>query len=75
MRMAGLAVFKSSDIDSDTALVLSPKGDLNEAAANLFSMLRELDQMDVGLILVELAPDHGIGKAINDRLQRAAAKG
>ncbi|MEQ8303871.1 MAG: L-threonylcarbamoyladenylate synthase [Cyclobacteriaceae bacterium] len=74
-RNIGILLFKSSDIDSDTALVLSPKGDLNEAAANLFSMLRELDQMDVDLILVEPAPDHGIGKAINDRLHRAAAKG
>ncbi|MEQ9592307.1 MAG: L-threonylcarbamoyladenylate synthase [Cyclobacteriaceae bacterium] len=74
-RNIGILLFKSSDIDNDTTLVLSPKGDLNEAAANLFSMLRELDQMDVDLILVELAPDQGIGKAINDRLQRAAANG
>lgn len=52
---------------------LSEKGDLNEAAANLFSMLRELDQPQYSAISVMPIPEVGIGLAINDRLKRAAA--
>ena len=54
-------------------LVLSPAGDLNEAAQNLFSMLRQFDNMNVDLVLAEEVPDEGLGRAINDRLRRAAA--
>jgi L-threonylcarbamoyladenylate synthase len=53
-------------------LNLSPRGDLGEAAANLFAMLRELDKVAVK-IAVSPIPSHGIGEAINDRLRRAAA--
>lgn len=52
---------------------LSPSGDLEEAAANLFAMLRELDAMEPRAIAVMPIPDHGLGEAINDRLRRAAA--
>jgi len=52
---------------------LSPGGDLTEAAANLFAMLRQLDQSGVATIAVMRVPDHGLGEAINDRLRRAAA--
>ena len=52
---------------------LSAAGDLEEAAANLFSMLRELDEK-AGLIAVMPIPEQGLGRAINDRLQRAAAR-
>lgn len=51
---------------------LSERGDLNEAAAKLFGALRELDQVGVSAIAVMPIPDHGLGEAINDRLQRAA---
>ena len=51
---------------------LSPRGDLREAAANLFAMLRELDKVAVK-IAVSPIPSGGIGEAINDRLRRAAA--
>lgn len=51
---------------------LSPSADLREAAANLFTMLRELDTGS-GPIAVTPIPDEGLGRAINDRLQRAAA--
>ncbi|MCO6482966.1 MAG: threonylcarbamoyl-AMP synthase [Flavobacteriales bacterium] len=54
--------------------VLSPKGDLGEAARNLFAALRALDAGDVELILAEEFPPEGLGAAINDRLGRAAAK-
>ena len=70
----GILLFKHAEFSSKNTLVLSPNGDPNEAASNLFSMLRKLDQMDIDLILVEPAPNNGIGKAINDRLQRAATK-
>jgi L-threonylcarbamoyladenylate synthase len=53
-------------------LNLSPGGDLHEAAANLFAMLRELDKVATR-IAVSPIPDKGIGEAINDRLRRAAA--
>ena len=53
-------------------LNLSPRGDLKEAAANLFAMLRELDKRATK-IAVSPIPGTGIGEAINDRLQRAAA--
>jgi L-threonylcarbamoyladenylate synthase len=52
---------------------LSPRGDINEAAANLFAMLRQLDQPGVAAIAVMRVPDKGLGEAINDRLRRAAA--
>ena len=54
-------------------LNLSPDGDLHEAAANLFSMIRELDQIGTAAIAVSPIPMTGVGIAINDRLERAAA--
>jgi L-threonylcarbamoyladenylate synthase len=53
-------------------IVLSSSGSLEEAAQNLFAALRQFDKMDVTLVLAELVPDTGIGRAINDRLRRAA---
>lgn len=53
---------------------LSHAGDLQEAAQNLFKALRELDKMPVKHILAEEVPDYGLGRAINDRLARAAAR-
>jgi L-threonylcarbamoyladenylate synthase len=52
---------------------LSESGDLKEAAANLFSMLRKLDKTGARTIAVMPVPDIGLGEAINDRLVRAAA--
>jgi len=54
-------------------LNLSPRGDLIEAAANLFSHLRALDAAGTDTIAVMPVPHEGLGEAINDRLQRAAA--
>lgn len=53
---------------------LSPGGDLSEAAANLFAMLRELDASGASSIAVMPIPNVGLGEAINDRLSRAAAE-
>ena len=55
------------------ALNLSTRGDLTEAAANLFGHLHRLDAMGATRIAVSPIPDHGLGAAINDRLKRAAA--
>ena len=56
-------------------LNLSPSGDLVEAAARLFGLLREADRLagPGGRIAFAPVPDHGLGRAINDRLRRAAA--
>ena len=53
---------------------LSPSRNPREAAANLFRYLRELDSAGLDLIVAEEVPASGLGTAINDRLQRAAAK-
>ncbi len=54
-------------------LNLSPSGDMAEAAANLFGHLHRLDAMEVAGIAVSPIPERGLGRAINDRLRRAAA--
>ncbi|MFT4955126.1 MAG: L-threonylcarbamoyladenylate synthase [Brevundimonas sp.] len=51
---------------------LSEAGDLREAAANLFRMLREADRETPRAIAVAPIPAHGLGEAVNDRLRRAA---
>lgn len=56
-----------------TRLNLSETGDLDEAAANLFAMLRALDRPEHRAIAVMPIPEQGLGAAINDRLRRAAA--
>ena len=51
---------------------LSENGNDLEAAANLFKMLHELDESEVCCIYAQLAPQHGLGVAINDRLKKAS---
>ena len=51
---------------------LSDSGDTNQAASNLFSTLRRLDQDNQKIAYFEWAPQNGLGRAINDRLERAA---
>ncbi|MGF9756950.1 L-threonylcarbamoyladenylate synthase [Microvirga sp. 0TCS3.31] len=55
-------------------LNLSKNGDLVEAAAHLFSYLRQLDASGAAIIAVSPIPETGLGEAINDRLRRAAAE-
>lgn len=70
---SGILTFQQ-DYNSPFQFILSPDGSLEEAARNLFSALRELDhQSDTDVILAELVPESGLGRAINDRLRRAAA--
>ncbi len=61
--------FGPTDLEAD--FNISPTGDLKEAARNLYSALRLLDNKDV--IAVAPVPTEGLGAAINDRLRRAAA--
>lgn len=56
-------------------LVLSPAGDLAEAARGLFAAMRQLDGLPLDIIIAEPVPEYGLGRAINDRLRRAAAGG
>jgi L-threonylcarbamoyladenylate synthase len=58
--------------DAPLVLNLSPTGDLREAAANLFALLRAADRLNPTAIAVAPIPAHGLGEAINDRLKRAA---
>lgn len=53
---------------------LSRTGDLTEAAANLFAVLRRLDTQNLQRVFVEPVPETGLGRAIMDRLRRAAAR-
>lgn len=57
----------------DCTLNLSPTGDLEEAAAHLFAMMRALDRPEFTALAIAPIPEHGLGAAINDRLRRAAA--
>jgi L-threonylcarbamoyladenylate synthase len=61
------------DFHSPHQVILSPSGSMAEAAKNLFSALRTLDKLPVDVILAEPVPEEGLGRAINDRLRRAAA--
>src|SRR5215216_5931342 len=67
----GLGAISGIDAAS-TVMNLSERGDLAEAAANLFGHLRALDGKGVRAIAVMSIPDEGLGEAINDRLRRAA---
>ena len=60
-----------SHLQLNTRMILSPTGNLGEAAQKLFAYLRQIDQLNLDVILVEKLPEIGIGRAINDRLHRA----
>ncbi len=72
----GLISFKKAypEIEAHARVVLSAQGDFKEAARNLFSGMRRLDEEKLDVILAEWVPDKDLGRAINDRLSRAAAK-
>ena len=70
-QVTGVLSFQQ-DFHSPFQFILSRSGQLDEAAQNLFSALRYLDKLPIDTILAETVPDVGLGKAINDRLRRAA---
>lgn len=59
-------------IKDENQFILSQNRDSKEAARHLFAALRYLDGLDIEKIYVELVPPEGLGRAINDRLRRAA---
>lgn len=61
-------------IDDNLQVQLSPTGNLTEAASQLFAALRYLDNSSAQFIIAETMPDIGLGRAINDRLNRASAQ-
>ncbi len=67
-------LYKNPTAEHPVQRILTPLDSDLEAAANLFYYLREFDEMPhITLIIAERAPDRGLGRAINDRLSRAAA--
>jgi L-threonylcarbamoyladenylate synthase len=73
----GFSAFQEpkNDLKFQSMEVLSKKGDLREAAANLFAAIRRLDRLNLDFILAETIPEIGLGRAIMDRLRRASIKG
>ncbi|AOW19112.1 threonylcarbamoyl-AMP synthase [Polaribacter vadi] len=58
----------------DTQIILSEEKNLQEAASKLYDSLHQLDSLNLDVIIVEEMPNFGLGKSMNDRLQRAAFK-
>ena len=54
--------------------ILSKSGSYSEAARNLYSAMHRLDQNNLDVIIAERLPDEGLGKTINDKLERASKK-
>lgn len=73
-RKVALLAYNSytDEIPKGDQRILTATDDLREAAKNLFSYMRELDGEGYEVIYAELVPDEGLGKAINDRIQRAS---
>jgi L-threonylcarbamoyladenylate synthase len=72
----GIISFKTTypEVPIPQQMILSPTGDINEAARNLFSAMRKLDEMQLKQIFAEIFPEEGLGRAINERLRKASAK-
>ena len=72
-KIAFLGFDQSTDLlPKSQQFLLSAEGDLSEAAAGLFAQMRALDQMGFDIIIASPFPERGLGRAINDRLKRAA---
>lgn len=71
---AGALAFREPVEGYAVTAVLSPSGDLREAAARLFEMLHDLDARGLDRIDVEPVPERGLGVAIMERLRRAAKR-
>ena len=70
---AFLSFGSNHNLKFNPSLNLSKKGDLYEAAQNLFDYLRKLDKLKMKRIAVMPIPEKGIGKTINERLIRASS--
>ncbi len=69
----GLLLFNEQHKSDQVTVVevLSEKGSMEEAASNLYAAMHRLDHQQLDIIIAELFPDKGLGRSINDRLQRA----
>lgn len=69
----GLLLFNDQHQSNQVAIVetLSANGSMEEAASNLYAAMHRLDHNDLDIIIAERFPDKGLGRSINDRLQRA----
>jgi L-threonylcarbamoyladenylate synthase len=74
---AGFLLYRKPEfaVPAGRTEILSPGGDLQEAAANLFSALHRLDRMAISVIIAEPVPERGLGIAIMDRLRKASRGG
>jgi len=71
----GVLVFKYSlNNENITEIILSRKGSMQEAAANLYAAMHELDSKNLDIIIAERFSEFSLGKSINDRLKRATFK-
>lgn len=73
-KRAGYLAFRDVPKGFKVVKVLSPTGDLLEAAAHLFEALHQLDRLGLEIIYAEPVPEAGLGQAIMDRLRRAALR-
>jgi L-threonylcarbamoyladenylate synthase len=75
-KKVGVLSFSSHfpSLPADRQVILSATQDLKEAAQRLFMAMRLLDEGEAELIVAELVPEIGLGRAINDRLKRAATQ-
>lgn len=75
-RKIGLLLFKNEILNQEITIqeVLSENGDLKEAARKLYAALHRLDKSNLDIIIAEQFPNEGLGKTLNDRLQRAIKK-
>jgi len=69
-----LSFDKLSGLAVEEEILLSAAGSMEEAAEQLYAAMRALDQCEIDIIVAGRLPDEGIGRAINDRLERAAYK-
>jgi L-threonylcarbamoyladenylate synthase len=68
-----LTLGKTAIAQSNTTCIhLSIAADLEEASANLYKAMYDLDGMDLDCIIIEKFPEIGIGKSLNDRIHRAS---
>ena len=76
-KKVGILWFSEVKIDSPKVAInhiLSPSGSFKEAAAHMYDALHQLEKSGVELIIVERLPNYNLGRTINDRFERAAAK-
>lgn len=75
-KQIGILTFKTPKTNTNVAfqIVLSETQNLQEAASKLYDALHQLDKQELDLIIAERFPDFGLGKSINDRLQRATVQ-